>query len=77
MTVAIVHRLEMIGVDEQTGEGLRVAFCAGHLLSQTMLEVAAIVEAGQAVGESDQAQALAIDCIFETDRSGSRLPRHR
>src|SRR5688572_25192469 len=49
MTKAVVDLLEMIDVDHQAGQRLSRSFRARELLAQAVVEIAAVVPAGQEV----------------------------
>ena len=67
VAVLVVDALEVIDVDHQAGEGLVGALGARQLLAQARVQVAAVVEAGEEVGQPAAHQARAVHRVLDAD----------
>src|SRR5687768_2517383 len=55
---AVVHELEAIGVQQEQHQSARVPNRAGRLLTQSLVEMARVVQAGELVGQGELLRAL-------------------
>ena len=65
---AIVDLLEVVDVDHQAGQRLAGALGARQFLAQPIVEIAAVVPAGEEIRDAAAHQARAIDRVFQADR---------
>jgi hypothetical protein len=68
VAVAVVDLLEEIDVDVHAGQAVALAPRARDLLDQAPVHVAAVVDAGQRIGQADVLQHLVADHVFQADR---------
>mmetsp|Transcript_21620 Transcript_21620/g.51384 ORF Transcript_21620/g.51384 Transcript_21620/m.51384 type:complete len:240 (-) Transcript_21620:938-1657(-) len=66
--MAVVDRLEVVDVEEQAGQRVVVAHRLAEFDQAAVVEVAAVVHAGQAVGHAGAAKALTVEHAL--DRNG-------
>jgi pyruvate/2-oxoglutarate dehydrogenase complex dihydrolipoamide acyltransferase (E2) component len=69
---AVVDLLEVVDVDVHEGNRIRLAPRAGDLLQQAAVDVAAVVDAGQRIGQADVLEHLVADHVFQADRDDRR-----
>ena len=74
---AIVDLLEVVHVDHQAGQRLAGALRAREFFAKAIVEIAAVVPAGEEVGDAAAHQARAIYRIFQADGNDDAQVREK
>lgn len=67
VSMQIINLLEVVGINEQAAQGVLVTQRPGDLFLESALKIAAVVQAGQGVGESGDHQMLPVGGVLQAD----------
>jgi len=63
MAEAVVDALEMVDIDEQARQGRAVPLRAADFFLHALFQIAAVVDAGQLVGQADMFETFIVDDV--------------